>query len=86
MCEVSPGFFVCLFHPTLQKHAGMWIANLKLPLGVNEYMNVYVHGALHWTIVPSRVYSCVMLSVPGIYHSPNQDKALTEDEYYTYMI
>lgn len=33
----------------LQNHASRWICISKLPLGMNEGVNVYSHGVLQWT-------------------------------------
>lgn len=41
---------VLWFPPVSQKHAGRWISDFNLPLGVNECS----HGTLKWTAVSSR--------------------------------
>lgn len=55
-----------------------WTGYSKLPPSVS----VYVHGTLWWTGLPSRVYSHLMLGVPGIdsrpNHDPDQDKVITK--------
>lgn len=40
----------------------IWIQYAKLQ-GVNECVKVYVHGALQWTGLPFREYSCLIPSV-----------------------
>lgn len=48
-----------LFYSRLQKHAGRWIGDAKLPLGVC----VCLHGALQWS---HAWYTPIVPSVPGI--------------------
>lgn len=63
-----------VFNPTSHKHAGIWMADFNLPLAVNKYVNMHLHGALCKT----RVYSHLILSVPGVQQGPDQDKVLAE--------
>lgn len=46
------------FPPISQYNPGRWTGYLKLPLGVNEYLNLHVqvHGARWWVCFSSRVY------------------------------
>lgn len=41
-------------------------AMLRIALLVNECVNRCLHGALHWTSIPSRVYSHLIPTVPWI--------------------
>lgn len=58
--------WILQFPPSLQKHAIMCIGYLKLPIDVKECVIVCAHGAQQWTGIPSRVFSCLVLTVPGI--------------------
>lgn len=73
--------FLC-FSPTVQKYAARRTGYAKLPIGVKDYVNERVNGALRWTGVPiwgefSRLAPRGML---WIHRHPEEDKALTEDE------
>lgn len=61
---ISSGFFSFLLLPKNMLISGLDI--LKLPIDMNECVNVHVYDFLQRTGVPSKVYSHVMLSVPGI--------------------
>lgn len=53
----------CLWFPfTSQKHAASWIIYCHLKLSVN----VSVHGALHWTGVPSRYNYVYQINYNGL--------------------
>lgn len=71
---------VLWFPPTCQKLASRLIGDSKLPLDVNEFVNVC---AREWTDIPSRAYSyqaqcsCDSLRIHG---DPDQDKAITEEQ------
>lgn len=52
-------------------------------LGVNQCKNVCVYVRAWCPVIPSRVYSCRMISVPRICaeSTPNQHKMVAEDEW-----
>lgn len=65
--SVSTGFLQALWFPPTSRNMQVGgMPTIKLPLGVNECVVVCVHGVLRWTGVPSRVYSGLRASVPGI--------------------
>lgn len=51
---------------SFRKHTGLdRIVFVELALGVKARVKVCMHCALGWTGIPSRLCSCLMLSVPG---------------------
>lgn len=70
----SDFFYICVcflwvfwFHPTAQKHSRRLFGYAKLPLCVNEWLNVmFVHGALPWLVYHSEWFSHLTPSIPRI--------------------
>lgn len=52
----------------------------KGALAMLTYVTVHGNGALQWTGVLSRVYSCLAHIVPVTDHDPDQDRAVTGDQ------
>lgn len=69
------------FSPTVQKHAGRWNGNAKLPRGVNECASERAWSPARGSGTPSGVNSSTFWpSVAGNHHKSKQSNAFTKDE------